>query len=648
MRVPVLFARTAMAALLCAAGSLLGCGRGDETPPAGQPRFLNQSPEAQYVGIQECRHCHLEIASTYVHTGMGRAWYRMTPEVEAEDWRENNELVIPGSELHYRMLERDGKYYQRQFMTDSRGRQIAVDERELTWAVGSNNHNRTYVTLVDGKMFQAPVCWSPSESVWHLCPGFEHDNNHFSRGVTESCVFCHNGRMVPVPGEHHAFEEPFPQGIGCERCHGPGSLHVEKWQSGTATPTGDLDPTIVNPRRLPLDRRIHVCFQCHLGDSKATHRVNRYDRSLLDFRPGQYVTEVTVPFHYVDQLEHDFGLSAQADRLILSRCYQESGGKLECLTCHNPHVTVYHPDRPVDLFRRKCLGCHAVEDCLADDAARQATEGLADDCVACHMRSGRPDDLLFADFTDHWIRRDVESDPRERRPSLDIQPVFPELFATFSEADQDFYRGRADLLLSLRTPDEARTQMWADAARSFDAAIGQGLDSQQSWFFLGKILTYQQRTGEAERAFRTALARDPDHYDAAFALGQNLGEQGRVDEATQVFQQLVDRNPGDAGALAELGRFRITTGRIGEGIELYARAIASESWNASLHLHRGMGLASLGRFDEAAVEAEVAVRLDPEDPGVWEFYARVMNAAGRAEDAAEGERVYRRLTAKGG
>jgi cytochrome c-type biogenesis protein CcmH/NrfG len=62
-----------------------------------------------------------------------------------------------------------------------------------------------------------------------------------------------------------------------------------------------------------------------------------------------------------------------------------------------------------------------------------------------------------------------------------------------------------------------------------------------------------------------------------------------------------------------------------------------------LHLNLGMLLASQGRFDEAAAQGEEAARLDPDSPEIWEFYARVMQAAGRQEDSAEGRFVLERL-----
>jgi hypothetical protein len=88
---------------------------------------------------------------------------------------------------------------------------------------------------------------------------------------------------------------------------------------------------------------------------------------------------------------------------MLSACYDASDGALDCLTCHDPHITVYHEDRPADLFRLACLRCHAEDDCGAPAESRAGTTP-PDDCIACHMRRMEPTDQRHAVYTDHWIR----------------------------------------------------------------------------------------------------------------------------------------------------------------------------------------------------------------------------------------------------
>src|SRR6185436_18408940 len=131
------------------------CGRQDAPPPAspGGAAFLNQAKDVAYVGRETCRPCHAERWSTFAHTGMGRSWYPLTGAPAIEDWTGRNTVHLPQTGLHYRMFRRDGKFFMRQSIVDTAGRESAVDERELTRVVGSGNHSRAYLVEIGGKLF---------------------------------------------------------------------------------------------------------------------------------------------------------------------------------------------------------------------------------------------------------------------------------------------------------------------------------------------------------------------------------------------------------------------------------------------------------------------------------------------------------------
>jgi len=480
---------------------------------------------------------------------MGRSWYPLTPGRAIEDWTTHNTFDVKTTGLHYRMFRREGKFFMRQSLVDPKGRETAVDERELTRVVGSGHHSRTYLVAVGNQLFQAPMCWYTKDAVWDLCPGYEENNDHFTREIDRTCVFCHNARMERLPGKRNAYVEPIPQGIDCERCHGPGRLHVDRWGRGE-TPTGAGDPAIVNPRRLTAALRMQICFQCHLGDSKSTERVARIDATLEDWRPGRPIAAAMVPFRFSETPPHAFGLSAQVDRMLLSRCFVESQGRLECVTCHNPHVTVYRKDRPPDFFTSKCLGCHAKEACTAPASARLATSP-PDDCVRCHMRKGEPSDHRHAEFTDHWIRKRID-EPEKARSALGVEPYLRSDFEALSPAERAFYRGRAASLRAHSVPPAVQKPLWADAESSFREAIGLGFAKPDAWFFLGKALSAQGRYRDAAEAYAAAYAKDPSGHDAAFAHGQSLLMQKRVPDAEHVFEAMIRDHPESAAPLAEL------------------------------------------------------------------------------------------------
>ena len=598
-------------AVLAALMMLAACGR----TPAPET-----APAATYVSGETCRPCHAETWSTFAHTGMGRSWYPMNGARIVENWTTHNTFDVKDQGLRYTMSRRDGKFFMRQAALDAQGREFATDERELTRIVGSGNHSRTYLVADGNKLFQAPACWYTKDAVWDLCPGYEQNNDYFSRAIDRTCVFCHNARMERLPGARNAYVEPIPNGIDCERCHGPGSLHVAKWAHGEA-PTGNGDPAIVNPRRLTPALRMQICFQCHLGDSKSTERVARIDATLEDWRPGSPIAAAMVPFRFSETTPHDYGLSAQVDRLLLSRCFLESGGRLECVSCHDPHITVFRADRPAEFFTSKCLGCHAKEACKAPSAARRATSP-PDDCVVCHMRKAEPSDHRHAVFTDHWIRSRID-EPQQARSKFDVTPYLPGDFAALPAAQRAFYLGRAISLRAHSVPAAEQRLMWPEAERAFREAIGLGIASPEGQFFLGKALQAQRKHRDAADAFAAAYTQDPSAHDAAFAHGQSLLMQKRVEEAEKIFTAMTSEHPESAAPLAELARCRAQRGDYNGALELFQKAVNREPWTASLHENSAMMFSALARHKEAMAEAGEALRLDPVSPRVRETYKTV-------------------------
>src|SRR5262249_30888704 len=132
----------------------------------------------------------------------------------------------------------------------------------------------------DGFLFESPISWFAQKRKWDLSPGFEVANYHFDRPIRPGCLYCHANSAFAVPASINQYRPPIFDGhsIDCERCHGPGELHVMR-----PVATDGEGPTIVNPARLEPSLRNAVCEQCHLiGD----HRIVRADQREEDYRPG--------------------------------------------------------------------------------------------------------------------------------------------------------------------------------------------------------------------------------------------------------------------------------------------------------------------------------------------------------------------------
>lgn len=213
------------------------------------------------------------------------------------------------------------------------------------------------------------------------------------------------------PSQELVGGRPTARGIDCERCHGPGEAHVD-FRRNAPEEIPDRDETIVNPGKLIPGPRMHVCLECHLGDTGSTGRLRGPRRHLSDLPPGGGSGSSTQAVAAPPVEKEGPGPGSQGDRLMRSRCFQVSGGAIDCLTCHDPHRSVRAGGRAPDHFRRACLTCHAAGSCALPERERRALSAV-DDCAVCHMRREGTSDHHPDGSADHWIRRRIE----DRKPA---------------------------------------------------------------------------------------------------------------------------------------------------------------------------------------------------------------------------------------
>ena len=623
--------------------ALLGIGAASCAPSAAPPVGARSDAGARYVGRDACLGCHAGIGGTAAETGMGRAFYPLTRETAVEDFSKKNRFDLPADGLAYEMTASPaGGYVMRQIVLDADGATLAMAEEPMRYVVGSGNHSRSYLTGGNGYLYQMPICWYPDKPGWDLCPGYELRNRYFNREADLSCVFCHNGRMLPFEGTSNRFDDrATPHGIDCERCHGPGEDHVELWTKHPPATPPEIDPTIVNPAKLERGRRIHVCLQCHLGDADASERVQRPDRDLLDFRPGAALTDFVDTMTYDPPVADRFAIGGQGDRLLLSRCYRESGGGLDCLTCHDPHVSVYSPARPKNAVRRACLTCHATKPCALPISARAAR---GDDCAACHMRRSEPVDQRFTAFTDHWIRRRISppGGPAPARPALDMVPVFPEAHRAYPGAEPALNLGRAYLVKRTGAVEGGRIP-WSRPEALLREASASADPPADAWFLLGKAAVARGDLAEAIGDLREALRLDPRHHHARANLASALIGTSRAAEAEPLLRESIREMPGDPSGPSDLSRVLVMTGRAAEGRALLESAIAEHPSNPTLLGNLGLLDAKEGRHAEAVERLRAAGALDPSIAEIWRALAASLLELGRPREAIPPARRAARL-----
>ena len=78
-----------------------------------------------------------------------------------------------------------------------------------------------------------------------------------------SCAACHTSQLSFAGGTTQPAAAMFREGgVNCEMCHGASLDHVERLK-GSINATSRVAETPVSFRRLPADRYVAVCAQCH-------------------------------------------------------------------------------------------------------------------------------------------------------------------------------------------------------------------------------------------------------------------------------------------------------------------------------------------------------------------------------------------------
>lgn len=397
-------------------GPMGGNGADDrDRSEAAWPRspWKNARPDVAYVGDPACVRCHADIAETFRRHPMGRSLAPVgSGSTVAEDQSEGPS-TFESSGSRFTVERRGDRMIHRETRTDPAGKVLAEVEAVVKYAVGSGQHGVSYLIERDGRLFQSSISWYSQNHRWDVSPGYDRDNRHFDRPIEPGCLFCHANRVEPVEWTVNRYEEPIFRGhaIGCERCHGPGDLHVRRHEV-----VDGRDPTIVNPRHLEPALRVAVCEQCHLlGDQ----RIERPGRSVFDYRPGLPTAAFVAVYGRRGEAKNT--AVGHVEQMRASRCFRESRGGLDCTSCHDPH-RLPDPAERVEYFRRQCLACHERAGCKLPESDRLA-RSRSDDCVQCHMPKARSADIGHVATTDHRIPRVPGREPTEPEGSSDGLPL---------------------------------------------------------------------------------------------------------------------------------------------------------------------------------------------------------------------------------
>lgn len=575
--------------------------------------YRNVRPDVKYVGDQACAGCHREVTHSFHQHSMGRSISTMAELAPKQQYDEskNNPFQALGKE--YRVERNGDKVVHRETYQDAQGKPLVETQVEAQYAIGSGAHAHSYLFLRDDRVVQSPITWYPQKQRWDMSPGFlsvENADNAFSRPVGADCLFCHSNHVDLIEGSMNRYKMPlFPRGqaIGCERCHGPGSLHVSE-RSQNISVADHVDYSIVNPKHLEPELREAVCQQCHL---EGNQRVMRRGRQPFDFRPG-------LPLHLFystlvlanDQTEEG-AFTGQVEQMYESKCFIASQGKMGCVTCHNPHEPLAQI-KP-SLYRQQCINCHQDKGCSLTELDRQKNQ---DNCIACHMPRKPSTDIQHTAITDHRILKKKAAHARETPLKPGQSPLV--LFKTGklqldeAEAQRDMGIGLSELV---KQPSPENKPIAEMALAMLEASLKRWPNDPLALEAKAFLLFAKGEPQVALETIERVLARTPQRESALSTAATLAMQSGDQKKALDYSEQAVKLNPYLVAWQYRLAQLYLQQKDFDKAIHQCQEALTHTPGSVRIRMLLTSALVQSGQAAQAKEEFDTVMQLNPPNKG---------------------------------
>jgi Flp pilus assembly protein TadD len=348
--------------------------------------------------------------------------------------------------------------------------------------------------------------------------------------------------------------------------------------------------------RLDASRREAVCNQCHL---QGLMTLTRYGRDFFDFRPGQHLDDALLVFVYGDRVDETRRTRpvSHVEQMRSSRCFQESAGRMGCVSCHDPHEhrTGKHGAAH---YQASCLKCHEDRGCSVPEPQRM-TAPANGACVACHMPALAVQAVAHTSLIDHRILRNPKADRAVLRggtPAPDELVLFDNAAERLPRREVERATGMAMVEIATRT-------------------------GQKIWAARGERLIVPAELAEAPlSAVLDALG---DDVNALEALGAAYEQTEREPAALLVWRHALRFAPRSESLRTKIA-FRLHDNQDWDN----ARDALSELLRLNPHVARYHGryshvLGNLRRLEDAIPPAQRALELDPTMTHVHEWLADI-------------------------
>lgn len=579
--------------------------------------YLNHSDTARYVGIQTCRLCHQKIYDSFIQTGMGQSFAAASKQKSVARF-DHTTIYDSYQDFYYYPFWNGDTMCIMEFRLKGKDTTFRRVEK-VDYIIGSGQHTNSHIHNINGYLYQMPMTFFSQKKKWDFPPGFENGfNTHFTRKIGLECMSCHNAMPAFVMGSENKFMS-VPEGINCERCHGPGSIHVQQRSTGEKIDTSRyIDYSIVNPGKLSIERQFDVCQRCHLQGNA----VLKDGKSFFDFRPGMILSDyISVFLPKYEHGEDEFIMASHADRLKQSKCFINSfkpsaddaslrpyKNSLTCVTCHNPHISVKSTNQ--EHFNAACKNCHQPASGHALCSENLITrKKVQDNCISCHMPRSGSIDIPHVSIHDHYIRKPVKKEEvekirkfiglysiNEKNPSpeskaraylqqydkFDYNPVFLDSASHYlSDNTTEDVKNNFENLVYLYFIKKDYGKILNYVHQLDKETLLKTILIKRSWsnehawtcYRIGEAYYHQNDLTNAFLFYSQATQLSPYNAEFQNKLGSLYLTQNRIQKAISVFEDIWKENPQNIQAITNLGYACLISGNAKKAEQIYNQGL---------------------------------------------------------------------------
>jgi len=332
-----------------------------------------------YVGRETCAQCHQAQYHSWLGSDHDRAMDLATDKTVLGDF---NDAKFEYQGVATRFFRQGGK-----FMVNTEGPDGEHHDYVVKYTFGVRPLQQYMIEFSDGRVQVLRESWDVRNKKWffvtppdvtneRILPGDPLHWTGIGQNWNTTCADCHSTDIHknydPEKNTYHTTWQEI--NVGCEECHGPGSVHVDLARRRSPFWDRKIGYGLPNLKDKNLNVQLETCAKCH------SRRYQVHE----DFRPGR-------PFfdHYVPVVLSE-GLY-QPDGQILDEVYEYDSflqskmhaNHVRCTDCHDPHSL-----KLKFTGNALCTQCHEAHnpakfDTPAHHHHQEGSPGAQ--CIQCHM-----------------------------------------------------------------------------------------------------------------------------------------------------------------------------------------------------------------------------------------------------------------------